>query len=71
MPRIINHIYECDVCGKREPWNDNWRWYGSQLDLEAGCVPTICSNECRTKFDHKIRKQKAMTSTKRPDITKE
>ena len=35
-------IHECDVCGKRERWHDQWRWYGSVADQDAGITLKIC-----------------------------
>lgn len=57
MPRIINHLYECDICGKREQWNDNWNWYGSLNDMDNENLPTLCSIECREKFDKRITRR--------------
>lgn len=46
-------LYTCDNCGKTEPWNDDWAWYGSYRQAEdyglPGIAPvrTICSATCR------------------------
>lgn len=46
-------LYQCDHCGKVEPWNDSWAWYGSYRQMEDYGLPrvspveTICSADCR------------------------
>jgi hypothetical protein len=41
-------LHTCTVCGKREPWNENWQWYGSMRDEEDGKgIIETCSDACR------------------------
>lgn len=52
--RTIN-VYKCDVCGKEEAWNNKW-FYKLIPHASGGPGPwdetiTVCSNECKEKFD--------------------
>ena len=42
-------IWTCDICGKKEPWGDQWRWYGSYRTYEETGEPEFvaCSMACR------------------------
>jgi hypothetical protein len=40
--------WTCDVCRRRGPWTDEWRWYGSYRAQETcGHIVVICSTTCR------------------------
>lgn len=55
MTRIIHkftpdhrRIHRCDVCTAEAPWDKDWRWWGSYLELENNeHVLKICSDECQ------------------------
>ena len=55
----ITRIWKCDVCGKTETWNENWRcktilhkrgWWDEEI--------TVCSEACATKFDNRKKRKK-------------
>lgn len=35
-------IHVCDVCGGRGRWTDEWSWYGSLFDQDAGIILKTC-----------------------------
>lgn len=38
--------YRCDWCGRIGRWDDNWQWYGSLIDMDAGNEHHLCSLTC-------------------------
>ena len=63
----IQHIYQCDVCGKQEEWNANWRHkvylHRSTLDDET---VSVCSEACANVQDARRAKGKARAKFTRP-----
>ncbi|MBM9499721.1 hypothetical protein JWG44_05580 [Leptospira sp. 201903071] len=47
-------IHICDICNKRERWNDSWSWkivFGDLEDFREEIAFIICSEECKIKSD--------------------
>ncbi len=41
--------HQCSICGKIEPWSDEWQWFGSELDVDDGLsFVKTCSEACRS-----------------------
>ena len=54
----VRNEWKCDQCGKVGIWDKGW-WAGGSIALEECCpedVPTLCSDECKDKFDERIKK---------------
>ena len=50
-------LWECDACGKREHWNDNWR---SKLIHKRGLWDeevVVCSEKCANDYDNGKRRE--------------
>ncbi len=35
-------VHTCDLCGRRGRWDDDWSFYGSIADQDAGIVLKTC-----------------------------
>ncbi len=45
-PGRVSHT--CSMCGKIEPWSDDWSWYGSYKEFEDGKpILKFCSDGCK------------------------
>lgn len=41
-------LWRCDVCGRVDPWQDGWEWYGSLAAEGVREAMTVtCSAACR------------------------
>lgn len=52
--------YRCDVCGAEDFWiARDWRWWGSYLMLDEipEEVPTLCSDDCQSVFDRRLKEK--------------
>lgn len=41
-------VHTCTVCGKKEPWGEDWSWYGSinHMDACPDDLPLGCTPDC-------------------------
>src|SRR5262249_22402485 len=41
-------LHCCCICGKLQPWDNNWSTYCSEKEIDDGtAIPKFCSVECR------------------------
>ena len=49
-------LYTCSVCGREGQWSNEWRWYGSYIDLEnSGLAHYACSKQCEKTLDEWLK----------------
>ena len=50
-------VYKCDICQREGRWDDNWWWYGSNIDQET-CpedLPMACGEPCRKVLERRVK----------------
>jgi hypothetical protein len=48
-------VWTCCICGDKNNWTDEHRWYGSYKEFEEdGAIEVTCSEACRTVHSERL-----------------
>ncbi|WP_025184105.1 hypothetical protein [Leptospira kirschneri] len=51
-------VHICDICNKRERWNDSWSWQFVFEDFRDEVAFKVCSEKCKLKSEKMGKKKK-------------